>query len=169
MDGEFIKLDIEPPRMATRSGNCPPFYFGGLSPQARDTAAQEADVFLMWPDTEPAVQAILDDMRQRAATYERQLKFGYRAHVIVRETEEKARAAADQLISKLDDATGAEIRNKSLDSRSVGVRRRRNCVMRHRPEMMAISWNQVMDRCWSRAFGMWRGYRRRPGPGARQN
>ena len=42
----------------------------------------------MWPDTEPAVQAILDDMRRRAETYDRQLKFGYRAHVIVRETEE---------------------------------------------------------------------------------
>ena len=94
MDGEFIKLDIEPPRMSTQSGNCPPFYFGGLSPQARDTAAQAADVFLMWPDTEPAVQAILDDMRRRAETYDRQLKFGYRAHVIVRETEAEARAAA---------------------------------------------------------------------------
>ena len=123
IDGDFVKLDIEPPRMATRSGNCPPFYFGGLSPQARDTAAQAADVFLMWPDTETAVQAILDDMRQRAAGYDRQLKFGYRAHVIVRESEAEARAAADRLISKLDDATGADIRNKSLDSRSIGVRR----------------------------------------------
>ncbi|MED5323516.1 MAG: LLM class flavin-dependent oxidoreductase [Pseudomonadota bacterium] len=123
VEGEFIKLDLEPPRMSTQSGNCPPFYFGGLSPQARDTAAQAADVFLMWPDTEPAVQTILDDMRRRAETYDRRLKFGYRAHVIVRETEAEARAAADRLVSKLDDATGTEIRNKSLDSQSIGVRR----------------------------------------------
>lgn len=82
---------------------------------------QAADVFLMWPDTEDAVQTILDDMRTRASGYDRELKFGYRAHVIVRETEAQARAAADQLVSKLDAATGEEIRNRSLDSQSIGV------------------------------------------------
>ena len=123
MQGDHIQLELEPPRMRTVSGQCPPFYFGGLSPPARDVAAAEADVFLMWPDTMDQVKAILDDMRQRAASYQRQLKFGYRAHVIVRETEAEARAAADTLISKLDDNVGDDIRNRSLDSASVGVRR----------------------------------------------
>ena len=123
VDGEHIRLDLQPPRMRTASGQCPPFYFGGLSPPARDVAAEEADVFLMWPDTMDQVQAILDDMRNRAAGYQRSLKFGYRAHVIVRETEAEAREAADRLISRLDDATGEDIRNRSLDSASVGVRR----------------------------------------------
>ena len=123
MQGDHIQLELEPPRMRTVSGQCPPFYFGGLSPPARDVAAAEADVFLMWPDTMDQVKAILDDMRQRAASYQRQLKFGYRAHVIVRETEAEARAAADTLISKLDDGVGDDIRNRSLDSASVGVRR----------------------------------------------
>ncbi len=123
MDGEHIQLDLEPPRMSTRSGKCPPFYFGGLSPPARDVAAAEADVFLMWPDTMDKVADILDDMRTRADGYNRTLKFGYRAHVIVRETEDEARAAAETLISKLDDGVGEEIRNRSLDSASVGVRR----------------------------------------------
>ena len=123
MQGDHIQLELEPPRMRTVSGQCPPFYFGGLSPPARDVAAAEADVFLMWPDTMDQVKAILDDMRQRAAGYQRQLKFGYRAHVIVRETEAEARAAADTLISKLDDGVGDDIRNRSLDSASVGVRR----------------------------------------------
>ena len=123
VDGEHIQLDLQPPRMRTASGQCPPFYFGGLSPPARDVAAAEADIFLMWPDTMDQVKAILDDMRSRAAGYQRSLKFGYRAHVIVRETEAEAREAADRLISRLDDATGADIRNRSLDSASVGVRR----------------------------------------------
>ncbi|MEL0150207.1 MAG: LLM class flavin-dependent oxidoreductase, partial [Rhodobiaceae bacterium] len=123
MDGEHIQLELEPPRMQTVSGTCPPFYFGGLSPAARDVAAQEADVFLMWPDTMDKVTDILDDMCQRADSYNRTLKFGYRAHVIVRETEEEARAAADTLVSKLDDDIGEEIRNRSLDSASYGVRR----------------------------------------------
>jgi alkanesulfonate monooxygenase len=51
------------------------------------------------------------------------LRFGYRVHVVVRETEAEARAAADRLLSKLDDATGAAIRSRSLDSQSAGVRR----------------------------------------------
>jgi alkanesulfonate monooxygenase len=123
MDGEHIQLDLEPPRMQTASGTCPPFYFGGLSPAARDVAAEEADVFLMWPDTMDKVTDILNDMRARADNYNRTLKFGYRAHVIVRETEEEARAAAEKLISKLDDNIGDEIRNRSLDSASYGVRR----------------------------------------------
>lgn len=123
MDGEFIKLALDPPRLQTVSGTCPPFYFGGLSHDARDTAAQEADVFLMWPDTLNEVSKILDDMRARATRHQRHLKFGYRAHVIVRETEAQARAAAEQLVSKLDDKMGADIRNRSLDSGSYGVRR----------------------------------------------
>lgn len=123
MDGEHIRLELDPPRMQTASGKCPPFYFGGLSPAARDVAAAEADVFLMWPDTMDKVAEILDDMRARADNYDRTLKFGYRAHVIVRETEAEARDAADKLISKLDDSVGEEIRNRSLDSASYGVRR----------------------------------------------
>ena len=51
----------------------------------------------------------------------RTLRFGYRAHVIVRETEDEARAYARRLLSKLDAETGAAIRQKSLDSTSVGV------------------------------------------------
>jgi alkanesulfonate monooxygenase len=123
MDGEFVKLDLDPPRMGTVSGKSPPFYFGGLSPPACDVAAAEADVFLMWPDTMDKVKAVLDDMKARAEGYHRTLKYGYRAHVIVRETEAEAREAADLLISRLDDKIGEDIRNRSLDSASVGVRR----------------------------------------------
>ena len=64
---------------------------------------------------------IIADMTARAAKYGRTLKFGYRAHVIVRDTESGARAAADRLLSRLDAATGDAIRAKSLDSTSVGV------------------------------------------------
>ncbi len=119
--GEFWNLDLDPPRIKTVSGKCPPLYFGGLSPAARDAAARGCDVFLMWPDTLPNVREIIADMTTRAAAYGRTLKYGFRVHVIVRESEAEARAAADRLMSKLDDATGAAIRAKSLDSKSAGV------------------------------------------------
>jgi alkanesulfonate monooxygenase len=49
------------------------------------------------------------------------LRFGYRAHVIVRETEAEARVAARRLVSKLDPAVGERIRARSPDSGSAGV------------------------------------------------
>ncbi len=120
-DGAFWKLKLDPPEISTVSGRCPPLYFGGLSPDARETAAQGCDVYLMWPDRKDAVQAIIDDMTARAARHGRTLRFGYRAHVVVRDTEAEARTAADRLLSKLDAAQGEAIRSKSLDTTSAGV------------------------------------------------
>jgi alkanesulfonate monooxygenase len=122
-DGEFWKLKLDPPRVTTVSERCPPFYFGGLSEAAREAAAEGADVYLMWPDTMEGVRGIVADLRARATRRSRTLRFGYRVHVVVRETEAEARVAADRLLSKLDDAAGAAIRSRSLDSQSAGVRR----------------------------------------------
>jgi alkanesulfonate monooxygenase len=121
--GEFYTFDLAPPRITTLSGRSPYFYFGGLSEDARETAAQGADVYLMWPDTVANSKAVIDDMNVRAAKHGRTLKHGFRVHVVVRETESEARAAADRLLVKLDAATGDAIRAKSLDSTSVGVAR----------------------------------------------
>jgi alkanesulfonate monooxygenase len=120
--GEFVDVTIDPPRLHP-VGGCPPFYFGGLSEAAREVAAQAADVYLMWPDTLPQVEKVLADMRARAARYGRELRFGYRAHVIVRDTEQEARAAARRLVSRLDSQTGERIRRRSLDTTSAGTMR----------------------------------------------
>ncbi|WP_380874799.1 alkanesulfonate monooxygenase [Sphingomonas sp. DBB INV C78] len=120
-DGEFWKLKVDPPRVGTLSGKAPQLYFGGLSEDAREAAAKGCDVYLMWPDKQEAVAAIIADIKARAAKHGRTLRFGYRAHVIVRETEAAARTAADRLLSRLDAETGAAIRAKSLDSTSTGV------------------------------------------------
>jgi alkanesulfonate monooxygenase len=119
--GEFWNLKLDPPRITTLSGKAPLLYFGGLSEDAREAAAKGCDVFLMWPDKREIIAEIIADMRARAAKYGRTLRFGYRAHMIVRDTEAEARTAADRLLSKLDAAVGAAIRAKSLDSTSAGV------------------------------------------------
>ena len=121
--GEFLDLVLDPPGATTVSGRCPPLYFGGFSEAAKETAATESDVFLTWPDTVKGVAATVDDMAARAARHGRNLRCGLRSHVIVRETEAEARAAAARLVSKLDDSQGTTIRNRSLDSASVGVSR----------------------------------------------
>ncbi len=122
-EGDFLDIEIEPPRVSTVSGRSPLFYFGGLSPAARQCAAAGADVFLMWPDTTEGVLEVKADMDRRAADVGRTLKYGWRSHVIVRETEDAARAAARRLLSRLDDQLGTEIRQRSLDSASAGVAR----------------------------------------------
>ncbi len=120
---DFLDLDLDPPGVSTVSGHCPPMYFGGFSPAAKDTAAELCDVFLTWPDTVASVGETVTEMRERAAGYGREIRYGLRTHVIVRETEAEARAAADRLLSKLDVDTGEAIRNRSLDTQSAGVSR----------------------------------------------
>jgi alkanesulfonate monooxygenase len=120
VQGEFISVTLDPPRICPTVGGCPPFYFGGLSEAAREVAAQAADVYLMWPDTMQGVEAIIADMRARAARYGRELRFGYRVHVIVRATEQEARAAAQRLVSRLDPEVGARLTGQSLHPNSVG-------------------------------------------------
>ncbi len=123
IQGEFYDLDLAPPGVRTVSGTCPPMYFGGLSEDAREAAAAESDVFLMWPEPIPAVRTLLDDMRQRATRHGRRLRFGYRVHMIVRESEAEARAAARKLVSRLEAEAGQKIRERSLDHASLGVQR----------------------------------------------
>ena len=83
----------------------PPLWFGGSSEAAHELAAEQLDTYLTWGEPPAAVAEKIADVRARAAKRGRTLKFGIRLHVIVRETNEEAWKAADQLISKLDDET----------------------------------------------------------------
>lgn len=123
LDGEFGRVRADPPRIATTNARLPLTYFGGFSPEARACAAACADVYLLWPDTVDGVRAVVADLDARAAAVGRALSYGWRSHVIVRDSEDAARAAARRLLSRLDDETGRRIRARSLDSGSAGVAR----------------------------------------------
>jgi alkanesulfonate monooxygenase len=123
--GKFYDITLpttEPAKPYQQNGG-PLMYFGGISPAAQDLCAKHCDVFLMWPETEDRIAETMRIMSEKAAVYGRKIDFGFRSHVIVRETEAEARAAADRLISKLDAAKGAEIKARSQDSQSAGVKR----------------------------------------------
>lgn len=85
----------------------PPVYFGGSSAPAHALAGEQVDTYLTWGEPPADVAQKLDDVRRHAARHGRTVKFGIRLHVIVRETDEAAWAAADDLISRLDDDTVA--------------------------------------------------------------
>jgi alkanesulfonate monooxygenase len=123
--GRFYQFDLassEPAQPYQQNGG-PLLYFGGISPAAQALCAKHCDVYLMWPETEGQLRETMQSLSRQAAEHGRMVDFGLRIHVIVRETEREARAAADRLISKLDRARGQEIRNRSQDSQSAGVRR----------------------------------------------
>lgn len=122
-DGEWYSVHVDPPRITRENPVDPQFYFGGLSDEAREVAAAGADMYLMWPDTEDGIARIMDDVRARADRHGRSVRFGYRCHVVVRDTESDAIAAAHRLIEAVDEEEGARIRARSLDSASTGVRR----------------------------------------------
>jgi alkanesulfonate monooxygenase len=124
LDGRFYKLDLpsDPVKPFQQNGG-PLLYFGGISEPAGQLCAEHCDVFLMWPETEPQLAETMRDLSRRAAGFGRTIDFGLRIHVIVRETEREARAAAERLISKLDNMIGQEIKNRSQDAKSLGVAR----------------------------------------------
>ena len=101
----------------------PLLYFGGYSPAGVDLCAEHCDVYLMWPETEEKLQGLMDNMKEKAAAYNRTVQFGLRVHVIVRETEAVARDYADNLLSKLNLDLGTDIRNRAQDAASLGVAR----------------------------------------------
>ncbi len=121
--GQFYTLQLnttDPVKPYQQNGG-PLLYFGGYSPDGKDLCAEHCDVYLMWPETEGNLRGHMEDLTARAAGYGRKLDYGLRVHVIVRETESEARAAAQRLVSKLDDTFGTEIRERAQDAKTLGV------------------------------------------------
>ncbi len=103
LDGKYIKAHGArlgfPPVQAPR----PPLYFGGSSDAAIDFSGGLVDTYLTWGEPPAQVAEKIAAVRKSAAARGRKVTFGIRLHFIVRETDEAAWAAADELISKLSD------------------------------------------------------------------
>jgi alkanesulfonate monooxygenase len=104
-DGEHLRVKgarlLYPPVQKPH----PPVWFGGSSAAAHELAAEQVDAYLTWGEPPAEVAKKIADVRERAARKGRTVKFGIRLHVIVRETEDAAWKAAEELISRVDDET----------------------------------------------------------------
>ena len=103
----------------------PPLYFGGSSNAAHDIAAEQTELYLTWGEPPAEVENKFADVRKRAEAAGRTVRFGVRLHVIPRETNELAWAAAEDLIKHLDDATIAKAQSAFSSMDSEGQRRMR--------------------------------------------
>ncbi|MBB6633017.1 FMNH2-dependent alkanesulfonate monooxygenase [Cohnella thailandensis] len=101
----------------------PPVYFGGSSPAALNIAADHVDCYLTWGEPPEEVAKKIQVVRSLAEARGRKVKFGIRLHVIVRETEEEAWAAADRLIRYVDEESIAEAQRILSRYDSVGQKR----------------------------------------------
>ncbi|MGB9096873.1 FMNH2-dependent alkanesulfonate monooxygenase [Erwinia sp.] len=103
--GEHIRVEGAEVLFPPVQKNGPPLYFGGSSEEALEVAVNQIDTYLTWGEPLEQVAEKIAVVRQRAEERGRTLDYGIRLHVIVRETEEEAWAAADKLIAHLDEET----------------------------------------------------------------
>ena len=102
----------------------PALYFGGSSDGAMEVAAKHVDYYLTWGEPPEQVKEKLAKARNYAyAKYGRELKFGIRLHIIVRESEEEAWRDAEHLISQVTDKTVALAQQTMARQDSVGQQR----------------------------------------------
>ena len=86
-DGRLTHLPVQSP---------PPIYFGGSSDAGIEAAASTIDTYLTWGEPPADVAAKIAKVRKAATKHGREVKFGIRLHVIVRETSAAAWAEADR-------------------------------------------------------------------------
>lgn len=101
----------------------PPLFFGGSSKAGHEVAAKHVDYYLSWGEPVEQVREKIAEVRKLAEANNRTVRFGLRAHIIVRKTEEEAWQAADQLIEHLDDSVIEEAQKVLARYDSVGQKR----------------------------------------------
>lgn len=114
-DGRLLFQPVQQPH--------PPLYFGGSSDAGIDVAVDTVDKYLTWGEPPAQVADKVSRVRALAAARGRQLSFGIRLHVIVRETNAEAWRAADELISYVTDDTIAAAQKIFSRMDSVGQQR----------------------------------------------
>lgn len=101
----------------------PPLWFGGSSDKAIDVAAKHVETYLSWGETPDQIGVKVDLVKARAEKLGRELEYGIRLYVIVRDTDEEAWAAAADLYGRMDEAAIAANQRFVGKTDSVGQQR----------------------------------------------
>lgn len=101
----------------------PPLWFGGSSDKAIEVAAKHVETYLSWGETPDQIGAKVDLVKARAEKLGRELEYGIRLYVIVRDTDEEAWAAAADLYGRMDERAIAANQRFVGKTDSVGQQR----------------------------------------------
>jgi alkanesulfonate monooxygenase len=101
----------------------PPLYFGGQSPAALDVAADHIDTFLTWGEPPAQAEETIGAMKRKAAAAGREMTYGIRLYIVVRDTEDEAWAAAQDLYDHMDEESIARTMAGRAGNDSVGQAR----------------------------------------------
>lgn len=101
----------------------PPLWFGGSSDSAIEVAAKHVETYLSWGETPEQMGEKVKKVKARAAEHGRELTYGIRLYVIVRQTDAKAWEAAADLYDQMDDTAIAGNQRFVSNTDSIGQQR----------------------------------------------
>ena len=136
----------------------PPLWFGGSSQPAIDVAAKHCDVYLSWGETPDPMAAKIAQVKARAAAHGREMTYGIRLYVIVRETDAEAWEAANWLYGKMDEVSVRN--NQAFLGKSDSEGQRRMTAMHGGVKPENLRDLEVAPNIWA-GIGLVR-----PGPGS---
>lgn len=121
-DGEYLKIQGAKAEFPSIQRPHPPLWFGGSSDIAMEIAAKHVEKYLTWGEPPPQAAATIADVRARAARYgrEQQIGFGIRLNLIVRDTDDEAWAAAQDMLDSASDDTIARVQANNTKQDAVG-------------------------------------------------
>ncbi|MFQ6333760.1 FMNH2-dependent alkanesulfonate monooxygenase [Methylophilus sp. 3sh_L] len=122
-EGEYLSVKGASLPTGSLQKPYPPLFIGGASEAAIKLSSEHIDVHLTWGEPPTAVAEKIKVIRAAAAAKGRQIRFGIRLHVIVRETSEQAWQAAETLISQVTDDTIAAAQAAVANFDSVAQKR----------------------------------------------
>jgi len=101
----------------------PELFIAGSSDPAIDVAAKQMQTYLTWGEPLHLAVEKINRVKAQALTYGRELKYGMRLHLIVRDTDEEAWAETQRIYDRFDkDKIDVALKVRAT-SDSVGVRR----------------------------------------------
>lgn len=156
-DGKHLKVRGAEAAFLSRQQPYPPLWFGGASQVARDVAAKHIDNYLTWGEPPAETSELIADVRARAARHGRGIRFGIRLNLIVRDSDEEAWAAAQDMIDHMDHDVVEKVQADSAVQQSLGQARQLSFHQGVKPKFARDL--EVYPNVWS-GFGLIRG-----GPG----
>jgi alkanesulfonate monooxygenase len=121
----------------------PRFYLGGASEAALTLAGRQADQLLAWIQPREAIAHLLTRARLEFAVAGRTAEFGLRTHLVLRDTEQQAWAAAEELMAHAEESVKAQRRAQVVGTPMVGARAQAHGFERHR--VTERLWNGIAE------------------------